>query len=235
MPSCTGCSAWSRRTVPDEISRRAATRARTCRQSSARLSPSSLTVRQRSAGQGASRRRYRYAARRRAGHGQEPALFVTCHRPAPKDRGALSQTGTTVSRPVSQASASLTYRIGLTCIGDLAVKVATLGRAGLDDPYATTRTPWSADVRICRIEGVARSYTYALTCIRDLRWWRSLIQPCRSYRVSRSPIYGLAVDASSPPVRSQRSYAADISSAARVAQFSSSGVAGRTVTADRSW
>lgn len=34
------------------------------------------------------------------GHGQEPAFFVACHRPAPKGRGALSQTGATVSRSV---------------------------------------------------------------------------------------------------------------------------------------
>jgi hypothetical protein len=43
----------------------------------------------------------------------------------------------------------LTHGIRPTCI-DLVVKVATLGRARLDDLYATTRTPWSADVRICR-------------------------------------------------------------------------------------
>jgi hypothetical protein len=36
----------------------------------------------------------------------------------------------------------------------LVVKVATLGRAGLDDLYATTRTPWSSDIRLCRIEYV---------------------------------------------------------------------------------
>ena len=48
----------------------------------------------------------------------------------------------------------MTYGIRFTCIGDLVVKVATLGRAGLDDLYATTRVPWSADVRICRDERV---------------------------------------------------------------------------------
>jgi len=42
---------------------------------------------------------------------------------------------------LSQASASLTYGVRLTCIGNLVVKVTTLGRAGLADPYATTRTP----------------------------------------------------------------------------------------------
>ena len=57
----------------------------------------------------------------------------------------------------------MTHGIRPTCIGDLVVKVATLGRARLDDLYATTRTPWSADVRICRIAGVACSYTHAPT------------------------------------------------------------------------
>ena len=42
---------------------------------------------------------------------------------------------------LSQASAGLTYGVRLTCIGSLVVKVTTLGRAGLADPYATTRTP----------------------------------------------------------------------------------------------
>jgi hypothetical protein len=42
---------------------------------------------------------------------------------------------------LSQASASLTYGVRLTCIGNLVVKVTTLGRAGLADPYATTPTP----------------------------------------------------------------------------------------------
>jgi hypothetical protein len=35
----------------------------------------------------------------------------------------------------------LTYGIHFTCIGDLVVKVATLGRAELEDLYATKRTP----------------------------------------------------------------------------------------------
>lgn len=34
------------------------------------------------------------------GMDREPAFFVACHRPAPKGRGALSQTGATVSRSV---------------------------------------------------------------------------------------------------------------------------------------
>lgn len=84
---------------------------------------------------------------RRAGHGQveqgvdrEPALFVTCRRPAPQGHEVIRHTGAVVSRSVT-GPASLTYRIGLTCIGELVVKVATPGGAELDDLYATTRTP----------------------------------------------------------------------------------------------
>jgi hypothetical protein len=178
MPSYTGCLAWSRRTVPDGISRRAVMRARTCRPFSARPSPSSSTVRQRYAGQGASRRRYRHGARPssrawtgRAGHGQveqgvdrEPALFVTCRRPAPQGREVIRHTGAVVSRSVT-GPASLTYRIGLTCIGELVVKVATPGRAELDDLYATTRTPGrptseSAEMRALRARILMRCPVY---------------------------------------------------------------------------
>ncbi|HME64208.1 MAG TPA: hypothetical protein VKG61_04870 [Streptosporangiaceae bacterium] len=84
---------------------------------------------------------------RQAGHGQveqsvdrEPAVFVTCRRPAPQGREIIRHTGAVVLRSVT-GPASLTYRIGLTCIGELVVKVATLGRTELDDLYSTTRTP----------------------------------------------------------------------------------------------
>ena len=105
---------------------------------------------------------------RRAGHGQveqgvdrEPALFATCRRPAPQGREVIRHTGAVVSRSVT-GPASLTYRIGLTCIGELVVKVATPGRAELDDLYATTRTPGrptseSADVSVPSTRSKGRS------------------------------------------------------------------------------
>jgi hypothetical protein len=89
-------------TAPDGISRRAATRTRTCRQSSARPSPNSSTARQRSAGQGASRRRYRDAARPWSkGMDRELALFVTCRRLALQSREVIRHKGTVVSRSVT--------------------------------------------------------------------------------------------------------------------------------------
>src|SRR6266567_3302860 len=61
-------------------------------------------------------------------------------RPSNRVRTGNSRSGCLPSARAakqSQASASLTYGVRLTCIGNLVVKVTTLGRAGLADPYAT--------------------------------------------------------------------------------------------------
>lgn len=70
---------------------------------------------------------------------QEPALFVTCRRPAPQGREVIRHTGAAVSRSVTgPCKPDVPYPPSLHRQG---VKVATPGRAGLDDLYATTRAP----------------------------------------------------------------------------------------------